>query len=414
MTFNIEKNRRILVVDDNLAIHNDFRKILGKNEEQGNALHENAALLFDENTKRAYQAPEFEIDSAYQGQESLQRVVEALADQRPYALAFVDVRMPPGWDGVETLEYLWDVDPNLQVVLCTAYSDHSVDAILDRIGETDRLLILKKPIDNESVRLIAVSQTEKWRLARVAAARQHELEQAIALRTHEIINVRDTAVFALAKLAESRDTETGEHLERLRTYSQILAEQLSKEGPYTHLIDDQFLEDMYRSSPLHDIGKVGIQDAILLKPGRLTPEEFEIMKTHAEIGARTLDEAITKTKGGGFLTMAAEIARYHHERFDGTGYPQGLAGLEIPLAARIVALSDVFDALSSARVYKPAFAPEEVRRTIESESGKHFDPAIVNAFRARYDDFLQVMQSSRQKASVADQSSLAAREMSLS
>ena len=193
---------------------------------------------------------------------------------------------------------------------------------------------------------------------------------------------RDLTVFAMAKLTESRDPETGEHLERMRAYSMLLAEHLAAEGPYRGLIDATFLADLYRASPLHDIGKVGIPDTILLKPGGLSDSEFAIMKQHTVIGAEALADVCRDGAGGGFLTMAVEVARSHHERFDGSGYPDGLSGESIPLAARIVAVADVYDALTSVRVYKPAFAAELARGMVEEQAGAHFDPEVVRAFRA--------------------------------
>jgi putative two-component system response regulator len=235
------------------------------------------------------------------------------------------------------------------------------------------------------VRVLELHQ--ELRQARSSAAVTLE---ALAARADEIAATRDVAVFALAKLAESRDPETGEHLERLRGYSQILAEQLQQEGPYRELIDEHFLEDLYRSSPLHDIGKVGIPDAILRKPGKLTPEEFELMKQHTTIGADALEQAMHLTGCGGFLAMAVDIARFHHERFDGTGYPARLKGHDIPLPARIVALADVYDALTSVRIYKDAYSAETARQMILEQDGQHFDPVVVEAFRARFVDFLSV------------------------
>ena len=217
-----------------------------------------------------------------------------------------------------------------------------------------------------------------------------KLEETVQQRTAEIIETRDVTVFALAKLAETRDPETGEHLERMRAYSQILADHLAKEGPYTDQIDEQFLEDIYRSSPLHDIGKIGIPDAILLKPEQLSASEFETMKRHTIIGVETIESSATQNKSGSFLIMAAEIARSHHERLDGSGYPAGLSSQHISLAARIVALADVYDAITSSRVYRTAFPPEVARTMIEKEEGKHFDPAVVDAFRACWGDFLNV------------------------
>jgi putative two-component system response regulator len=252
-------------------------------------------------------------------------------------------------------------------------------------------MIIKKPFDQEEVRLAATALCEKWGLSRKAEWKQFELEQQVALQTTQIVQIRDLTVFALARLAESRDPETGEHLVRMRAYSQILAEELARGGPYATQVDRQFLDDLYRSSPLHDIGKVGIPDSVLLKPGRLTPDEFEIMKQHTRIGAETLADATRQTPAGSFLQMAIDIAHFHHEHFNGGGYPQGLQGAQIPLAARIVAVADVFDALTSKRIYKQAIEPQVARAMIIEQSGRHFDPAVVDAFVARYAEFLDVL-----------------------
>lgn len=208
-------------------------------------------------------------------------------------------------------------------------------------------------------------------------------ELLVRIRTGERIltlESRDVTIFALAKLAESRDTDTGKHLERIREYSRILAMNLEKRGPYANEIDGDFVQLVYFTSPLHDIGKVAIPDSILLKPGPLTPDEFEIMKTHATVGYKTLDAALRAYPAARFLRMARDIAGSHHEKFDGTGYPLGKAGHDIPLCGRIVALADVYDALTTKRVYKPAFTHEKARGIILDGNGKHFDPAIVDAF----------------------------------
>jgi putative two-component system response regulator len=152
----------------------------------------------------------------------------------------------------------------------------------------------------------------------------------------------------------------------------------------------QFVDDLHRASPLHDIGKVGIPDEILLKPGRLTADEFTHMQQHTVIGADILEQAVAQSPYAGFLAMAAVVARYHHERFNGSGYPAGLAGAEIPLPARILAVADAYDAITSARPYKAAEPASRAREIIESERGRHFDPVIVDAFQARFADFLQV------------------------
>lgn len=189
----------------------------------------------------------------------------------------------------------------------------------------------------------------------------------------------------LAELAEKRDEETGAHLQRLPRYCQVLAEELRCDGQYATLLDDDYVEDLLDATPLHDIGKVATPDAILLKPGKLTPEEFETMQEHTLVGADILS-------GADFLALARDIALAHHEKYDGSGYPNGWAGERIPLAARIVALADVYDALTSKRIYKDAFSHEKARAIIEQESSKHFDPNIVQAFLHREAEFRAIRQ----------------------
>jgi putative two-component system response regulator len=208
-------------------------------------------------------------------------------------------------------------------------------------------------------------------------------ELRVRIRTGERIlalESREVTIFALAKLAESRDPETGAHLERIRDYCRCLAWDLSRKARFRHEVDGDYVQLIYMTSPLHDIGKVGIRDGILRKPGPLTPEEFEIMKQHTLIGSETLEAAASAHPGAKYLRMARDIARSHHEHFDGSGYPDGLEGEAIPLCARIVTLADVYDALTSKRVYKPAFEHANARQIIQENRGKHFDPDIVDAF----------------------------------
>jgi len=209
-------------------------------------------------------------------------------------------------------------------------------------------------------------------------------ERILALET------RDVAIFALAKLAESRDPETGAHLERVRGYCRILASDLSQQPQFRTQVDAEFVQLIYLTSPLHDIGKVGIPDGVLLKPGRLSDREFDVMKTHTTLGAQTLDAALRAFPGVRFLSMARDIAATHHERWDGTGYPASLAGQQIPLSGRIMALADVYDALTSKRVYKGAYSHEVARGIILKESGSHFDPAIVASFLRTEDQFIRL------------------------
>lgn len=380
-------NKRILVVDDNPAIHADFRKVLLPSHDED--LSDVESLLFGESdsNSKAAQDDGYEIDSALQGQDGLELVKQSLAEGRPYALAFIDVRMPPGWDGIETAQRIWEVDPDIPVTLCTAYSDHSWHEISEQLERTDQLLILKKPFDNIELRQLAASQVEKWRLAKLAHLRTEELETLVAQRTRDFVMTRDMMFFTLAKLAESRDADTGAHLDRMQHYTLLLAQWLQHNGPYQDQIDDGFIDDLFRSSVLHDMGKVATPDEILLKPDKLTPDEFEIMKQHAVIGADALDEAASLACCK-FLKMSAEIARYHHEKFNGEGYPEGLKGNAIPLSARIVAVADVFDALTSDRVYRPAIPELDAREMINTDSGRHFDPVVVEAFNAQWEKIL--------------------------
>ena len=202
---------------------------------------------------------------------------------------------------------------------------------------------------------------------------------------------RNITIFALAKLAESRDTETGLHLERMCNYSKIIATKLSKTDKYRSIITPDYIHNIYLTSPMHDIGKVAIPDSVLLKPDRLTDEEWEIMKIHPEKGAETLGAALKRFPGVAFLEIARDIAWCHHEKYDGSGYPRGLKGEKIPLAGRIVALADVYDALTTKRVYKKAFTTYVARSIIKESAEKHFDPDIAETFLSNESSFVEVL-----------------------
>ncbi len=211
------------------------------------------------------------------------------------------------------------------------------------------------------------------------------------------LETRDLAIFAMAKLAESRDPETGAHLERVRSYCRIVAEYLQSLPKFFRRVDNEYIQLLYQTSPLHDIDKVAIPDGVLLKPGRLERHEFEIMKTHTTHGAETLQAALDEYPNARFLQMARDIALTHHEKYDGSGYPRGLCGEGIPLCGRIVTLADVYDALTSARVYKEAYSHEVARSIIVDERGKQFDPDIVDAFIACEDEFIRVREYYRER-----------------
>lgn len=353
-------SKSILIVDDDAAIRRLLRRLLQS---------------------------EYRVAEAASGEQALEILPAFCPD-----LVLLDI-MLPGIDGCETCRRIKASQTGAQIVMISARSSTEQQLRAFEVGAEDYLV---KPFDPQDVRARVRLHFQLREATAAASAIRAEIESHnSSLRklsqqhTEEVIAIQDAAVFALAKVAESRDQETGGHLMRMRAYSQVLAEDLAQAGPYADRISGQFLQDLYRSSPLHDIGKVGIRDEILLKPGRLTPEEFETMQHHTIIGANILDQAVARLQGGGFLAMGALIARFHHERFDGTGYPAGLIGEEIPLPARIVAVADVYDALTSVRPYKPAYPKNEAKAVIRRDSGRHFDPVIVETFHRRFDDLLQ-------------------------
>lgn len=221
---------------------------------------------------------------------------------------------------------------------------------------------------------------------------QH-LEHLVDEKVKEISSSQMSTIYALVKLSESRDDDTGAHIERTASFCQLLAKKTQVVPEYAELITDTFIETIYNASPLHDIGKVGIPDSILLKPGKLNEHEFAIMKTHVQIGFDTLSKVGQQYNKNEFLKMGMDITLYHHEKWDGTGYNQGLKGTEIPLSARIMALSDVYDALRSKRVYKDAFSHEKSMEIISSSKGSHFDPLLVDVFLKHQEELKSLYES---------------------
>lgn len=213
-----------------------------------------------------------------------------------------------------------------------------------------------------------------------------ELKDMVDVKVKEISESQIATIHALVKLSESRDDDTGLHIERTSVICGLIAEKLSALPEYEATIDQGFIDNIFKASPLHDIGKVGIPDNILQKPGKLTDEEFEIMKTHAILGYETLLEVHKEYKNNSFIKMGMEIAKGHHEKWDGTGYPQGLVGEEIPVSARIMTLVDVYDALRSKRVYKEPFSHEKSCEIIKEDSGKRFEPSIIKVFLENHEE----------------------------
>lgn len=227
-----------------------------------------------------------------------------------------------------------------------------------------------------------------------ALSDQRTLNEKLQNTTGTLQKTQATAMKSLAKLAEFRDKETGNHLQRICTYMRLVAEELYNRQPYSFNIGHSYAEDIYLSGMLHDIGKVAIPDTILLKPGSLDNREWDMMKKHSQFGWSILHEADQELGEQSFLTLASRIALYHHERYDGTGYPHGLSGEAIPLSARIAAVADVYDALTSDRPYKSAWSHRSAIREIESERGRHFDPVIVDIVLEIQDQFLAVQTES--------------------
>jgi len=222
------------------------------------------------------------------------------------------------------------------------------------------------------------------------ASLTNEMLDSLQSSQEEVKTTRDVAIISLSALAESRDNETGAHILRTQEYIRALAQHLSQFEQHKELLTDSYIELLYKSAPLHDVGKVGIPDQILLKPGKLTDEEFEIMKGHPEIGAKALSMAEKQLGSNSFLQLAKEISLTHHEKWDGNGYPNGLKGEEIPLSGRLMALADVYDALISERVYKKAFSHEKAKSIILEGDGLHFDPEVVQAFLAIEHEFVAI------------------------
>ncbi len=365
---------RILIVDDNPTNVDILRRILTK---------------------------DYELATAANGDECLAKLPAFKAQ-----LVLLDIMMP-GIDGYEVCRRIKQsaVGQFVQVILVSGKGS-AAERVRGYEAQADDYLV--KPFDHEELRSKVRVQFRLCEAQRqLTAARDqlalyaNELEALVSLRTKQLTDTEDMAVFVLAQVADSRDPETGGHLWRMRRYAQMIAEELAAGGPYAARVDRRFLEDLYRASPLHDIGKVALRDAVLQKPGRLTPEEFAEMKKHVLVGGQTFEMARDQVGPGTFMDMAAEIARYHHEKFDGSGYCAGLRGEEIPLSARIVALADVYDALTSRRVYKPAYSPQSARAIVVGESGRHFDPVIVAAFLARFEDF-QESEASACDAAIVD------------
>jgi putative two-component system response regulator len=296
----------------------------------------------------------------------------------PPDLILLDITMPE-MDGFEVCQRLKanKVLKDIPVIFISALTETLDKVKAFGVGGVD---YITKPFQIDEVYARIDTHLKVRRLQLELEKTIQTLEERVQQQVKEISDSQMATIFALAKLAESRDDETGKHLDRVRSSCKILADGLSAGSDYSGQISTKFILNIFSASPLHDIGKVGVSDSILLKPGKLTPEEFEVMKQHTIIGSRTLEAVSRQYPHNSIIFMGIDISRHHHERWDGSGYPDGLAGEAIPLSARIMAVADVYDALRSRRVYKPALTHEAAGEIILQSSAKHLDPVVVKTF----------------------------------
>jgi putative two-component system response regulator len=301
-------------------------------------------------------------------------------------LILLDIMMP-GMDGYEVCERL-KLDPvtrDIPVIFLTAKSEVEDEKKGFGLGAVD---YITKPISPPIVLARVKTQLTLKASADFLRDKNEFLESEVEKRTREVAAIQDVTILAMASLAETRDNDTGNHIRRTQFYVKALGERLREHPRFADFFTDRNISLLFKSAPLHDIGKVGIPDRILLKPGRLEADEVEIMKTHTTLGREAIEHA-ERALGTDveFLTMAKEIVLSHHEKWDGTGYPEGLSGDDIPISARLMALADVYDALVCRRIYKVGMPHEKASEIIRAGKASHFDPDVVDAFSEIHEEF---------------------------
>ncbi|NRR29367.1 two-component system response regulator [Oxalobacteraceae bacterium] len=318
-----------------------------------------------------------------------EKAIRIAQDQPQPDLILLDIMMP-GMTGHDVARILQadENTRNIPIIFLTAMASSADESLGLELGAAD---YITKPISPPVVLARVRTQLKVKDAADFLRDQNGYLEQEVQRRSRELNAVQDVTIHAMASLAETRDNETGNHIRRTQHYVRVLARQLREHARFRDFLDDATIELLFKSAPLHDIGKIGIPDRILLKPGRFTPEEFEIMKTHTTLGRDAIAHAEQQLgMDVDFLRLAKEIAYGHQEKWDGSGYPEGLAGDAIPISARLMAVADVYDALISRRVYKDGMPHEKAVQIIVEGRGSHFDPDICDAFQACLQDFQQI------------------------
>ena len=347
-------------------------------------------LIADDNLQNcelldAYLADEdYEIAMAHDGKETLKKVMEFRPD-----LILLDIMMPD-MDGYEVCRQL-KADPltaSIPVIFLTAKNNTEDEQIGFDLGVVD---YITKPISPPIIMARVRSHLVLKTAADILRDQKQLLEIEVAKRTHELESLQDVTILIMASLAETRDNETGNHILRTQRYVRVLAETLRPHPRFSAFLTPDNIELLFKSAPLHDIGKVGIPDKILLKPGRFEPHEMEIMKTHTTLGRATIEVAEQRLgRTFPFLQFAKEIAYSHQEKWDGSGYPEGLSGDAIPISARLMAVADVYDALVCKRVYKDGMTHESAAEIMIKGRGTHFDPDILDAFMSKQIEFKEI------------------------
>ena len=314
-----------------------------------------------------------------------------MAINEPPDLIIMDINMPD-MDGYQACDRL-KAEPTLKsvpIIFLSAMQDTDAKVLAFNHGGVD---YATKPFIFEELLARVSTHIELHQLQQDLEQRNESLNQTVFAQQQEISAAQLSTIVALAKLAESRDDDTGLHIDRVGSFSRRLAQAAQNHSNRNAELDDHYVEMIYHASALHDIGKVGIADAILQKPGKLNSDEFDIMKTHPTIGFLTLESIVKSYPNNQMVGMGSDIAKSHHEKWNGSGYPEGLSGEAIPLSARIVAIADVYDALRSKRPYKTPFSHQQAVDIILEGRGVHFDPELIRLFENIHHEFDQIWHS---------------------